>query len=431
MASLLSVDQLRFRLHRFKERLWVRPLMVCMLSIAGVFAAKLVGNSTTANIVPAISKDSVETLLSLMAASMLVIATFSVASMVAAYSSASSSATPRSFSLVLADDVSQNALSTFVGAFIFSVVGLMAVKNAYYEKAGLFVLFTLTACVFAVVIITFVRWVDSIARLGRIGSTIDKVEHATAQAMLRRQQQPAYGGLPLTGTPTQGRCIFANHHIGYVQHIDMESLQKWAEETQSHVEIHAVPGSFVSMSKPLMVISKSEHIDKNSKLDNAQLAGFFHIDKDRTFEDDPRFGLIVLAEIAGRALSPAVNDPGTAIKVIGAMERLFCQSPAATALKDSPKIDYDRISVPEISVADMFNDAFTPIARDGASVIEVGIRLQKALYALELLDSQEMQNSARYHRELAIIRADKALNIEADLQALHSAVADNKNAEKL
>ncbi|WP_269749768.1 DUF2254 family protein [Salinimonas marina] len=199
MTWLFSIDQLRFRLNRFKERLWVRPLMVCMLSIIGVFAAKLVGNSTTANIVPAITKDSVESLLSLMAASMLVIATFSVASMVAAYSSASSSATPRSFSLVLADDVSQNALSTFVGAFIFSVVGLMAVKNAYYEKAGLFVLFVLTACVFAVVIITFVRWVDSIARLGRIGSTIDKVEHATAQAMLRRQQQPAYGGIPLTG----------------------------------------------------------------------------------------------------------------------------------------------------------------------------------------------------------------------------------------
>nr|WP_269749807.1 DUF2254 family protein [Salinimonas marina] len=212
--------------------------------------------------------------------------------------------------------------------------------------------------------------------------------------------------------------------------MDMESLQKWAEETQSHVEINALPGDFVSMSEPLMVITSSELIDEDSEIDNAQLAGFFNIDNDRTFEEDPRFGLIVLAEIAGRALSPAVNDPGTAIKVIGALERIFCQSPAATAVKDTPKIAYDRISVPKISIADMFNDAFTPIARDGASVVEVGIRLQKALYALELLDNQEMQASAHYHRELAIVRASKALNIEADLQALHTATADHQNVDE-
>lgn len=76
--------------------------------------------------------------------------------MVSTYAAASSSATPRSFTLVLADDVSQNALSTFVGAFIFSVVALTAVKNAFYDKAGLFVLFVLTVIVFAMVIVTFV-----------------------------------------------------------------------------------------------------------------------------------------------------------------------------------------------------------------------------------------------------------------------------------
>ncbi len=49
----------------------------------------------------------------------------------------------------------------------------------------------------------------------------------------------------------------------------------------------------------------------------------------RTFEDDPRFGLIVLSEIADKALSPGVNDPGTAIDVIGTLVRLFTlwQSP--------------------------------------------------------------------------------------------------------
>jgi uncharacterized membrane protein len=89
------------------------------------------------------------------AASLLVIATFAVASMVSSYASAGSTATPRAFSLVIADDVSQNGFSTFIGAFIFSIVALVASKNDFYEKPGRFALFALTIAVFAAVIVTF------------------------------------------------------------------------------------------------------------------------------------------------------------------------------------------------------------------------------------------------------------------------------------
>ena len=114
-------DRLRFLLNRINERLWVRPLAMCVLSTAAVFLAKTADNTGIGQLVPAITPDSIETLLTIISTSMLVISTFAVASMVSAYASASSTATPRSFSLVIADDVSQNALSTFIGTFIFSV----------------------------------------------------------------------------------------------------------------------------------------------------------------------------------------------------------------------------------------------------------------------------------------------------------------------
>ena len=179
-------DRLRFLLNRISERLWIRPLAMCVLSTAVVFVAKTADNAGIGQLVPAISTDSVETLLTIISASMLVISTFAVASMVSAYASASSTATPRSFPLVISDDVSQNALSTFIGAFIFSVVGLIALQNSYYDRAGRFALFALTLMILAMVVITFVSWVDRIARLGRLGGTIDKVEAATTAALQRR-----------------------------------------------------------------------------------------------------------------------------------------------------------------------------------------------------------------------------------------------------
>ncbi len=309
MASIVSPDRIRVLINRFRDRLWVKPLAVCLLSIAMVFAAKLADGTTLAQVVPVIAADSIETLLSIMATSMLVIATFSVGSMVSAYASASSTATPRSFTLVVADDASQNALSTFVGAFIFSIVALNAVKNEYFQTAGLFILFVLTTIVFGMVIITFVRWVDSIARLGRLGSTIGKVEKATAEALRRRRDAPTLHCAPARSQAC-GQAVFAAS-VGYVQNIDIVALQKWAEENQVRVVVAALPGTFTAPGRALAYVRDLP--SDRSRIDCKDVVESFQIGSVRLFDDDPRFGLVVLSEIAGRALSPAVNDPGTAL----------------------------------------------------------------------------------------------------------------------
>ncbi len=200
----LTSDRLRFILSRIKERLWVKPLALCILSIGGAFIAKLADDTGLARVLPRINLDSVETLLSIMASSMLIIAMFAVGSMVSAYVSASNSATPRSIPLVIADDVTQNALSAFIGAFIFSLVSLIAVQNSYFGSAGLFAIFALTLLVFAIVIITFVRWVDRIARLGRVVNTIEQVEKAACSALDRRRHAPTLGGLAASLQQTSG-----------------------------------------------------------------------------------------------------------------------------------------------------------------------------------------------------------------------------------
>ncbi len=428
MARIISADRFRLVLNHLRGRLWVKPLAVCLLSIAAAFVAKLADGAPLAQFVPSVAADSVDALLSIMAASMLVIATFSVASMVSAYASAASTATPRSFSLVIADDASQNALSTFVGAFIFSIVALTAVKNDYFEEAGLFILFVLTAIIFGMVVITFVRWVDRIARLGRLGSTVDKVEQATADALRRRRNAPTLRGVPVQNT-ARGRAVFATT-VGYVQHIEVGALQAWAEKAGAHVVVAALPGTFAAPGRALAYINavpkqgegEGEGTGEADQApDDAPVLRAFQIGPVRLFGDDPRFGLVVLSEIAGRALSPAVNDPGTAINIVGTLVRLFAlwHEPAAAEDELAPK--YDRVEVPEISMRDMFDDAFTAIARDGAGSVEVSVRLQKALHALAFLGDAPMREAAHYHARLALKRAETALNVPEDLAAVRDA----------
>ncbi|MFO7580581.1 DUF2254 domain-containing protein [Nitrosomonas halophila] len=408
---ILSRDRLRFLLSRVRERLWVKPLLICLLSILGVFSARLMDTIPLVQHIVIIKADTIAALLSIMASSMLVIATFAVASMVSAYASASSTATPRSFSLVIADDVSQNALSTFIGAFIFSIVSLAAVKNNYFEEDGLFALFLLMALVFALVIVTFVRWVDRIARLGRLGSTIDKVEQVTAEALTRLRNAPLLGGVPVATQPIAGEPVYATE-VGYLQQVGVAALQAYAEQIQGRVVVMALPGAFVTPSLALayVCIGSGASADRHHR----QVVEAFQFGSTRLFNDDPRFGLIVLSEIASRALSPAVNDPGTAIDVIGRLVRLFVYWSGQTRGEDAEEPLYDRVSVPTISVHDMFDDAFTAIARDGAGLVEVAVRLQKAFHALAMENDTDLRQAAKQHSRLALKRAEKAITLAAD-----------------
>lgn len=408
-------DRLRFLINRIRERLWIKPLVMSVLSTAIVFLVKTVDTREIGLLVPAISQASIETLLTIISASMLMIATFAVASMVAAYASASNTATPRSFSLVIADDVSQNALSTFLGAFIYSVVALIALENGYYYKAGRFALFVLTLMILAMVIVTFVSWVDRIARLGRLKGTIDKVEVATVAAFQRRRRAPTLRGAP-AGRHVNGGQVIYGGAIGYVQRVEVTALQAYAEKLRVRITLAALPGTFAAPGRALAYVTADA--GDLSDIDTSWIAKAFLIGDDRQFEEDPRFGLIVLSEIAGRALSRAVNDPGTAIYIIGVFVRLFALWSEPVEEGDTQTCECDRVEVPEISLRDMFDDAFTSIARDGAGTIEVAGRLQKALESLASIGDVAMRDAAIHHSRMALARAENVLELPEDLQVV-------------
>lgn len=79
------------------------------------------------------------------------------------------------------------------------------------------------------------------------------------------------------------------------------------------------------------------------------------------------------------------------------------------------------MEVPEISARDLFDDAFTVIAREGAGMVEVGARPQKVLCRLAALGDREMRDAADHHSRLALKRAGIALSVEEDLAALQEA----------
>lgn len=320
-----------------------------------------------------LAQNSVGSLLQIIATAMLTVSTFSVTAMVTAFSSATTTATPRSTPLLIADPTSQNAVSTFVGAFTFSLVGIVALSTGYYDARGRTILFVATLVVIAIVVFTLLRWISHLSTFGRMADVIDRVENAAATSFELHAESPTLGARPAVVLPVDARPVHAGD-VGYVTHIDVAGLDRLARRHGIDVHVRATPGRITDARVPLAVVTGTIDDDVRAGIRRA-----FRIEHHRTYEQDPRFGVIALTEIGSRALSAATNDPGTAIEVIAALQRVFTRGLATQA---TTGFDYERVFVPAPLLSDLVDDAFRPLARDGAADVEVQVRLQKCLASL-------------------------------------------------
>ncbi|MDF2044524.1 DUF2254 domain-containing protein [Microbacterium sp. Kw_RZR3] len=358
---------------RLGRQVWVRAAIFTVTAVLVALAARFLGPLLPFSLSIDLGQNAVGSLLQILATAMLTASTFSVTAMVTAFSSATTTATPRSTSLLIADPTSQNAVSTFVGAFAFSLVGIVALSTGYYTDQGRTILFVGTIVIIAIVVVTLLQWISHLATFGRMADVIDRVEKAATTSLEVFAASPALGARRSTGTPADAEAVGAEE-VGYVTHVDIAGLDRLARSHDVDIHVHAAPGRITDARVPLVFVRGTVKDGLRSGIRRC-----FRIEHHRTYEQDPRFGVIALTEIGSRALSAATNDPGTAIEVIAALQRVFTRALLTEPTRD---VEHERVSVTPPTWGDLVHDAFRPLARDGAADIEVQVRLQKCLASL-------------------------------------------------
>ncbi|MEM8827212.1 MAG: DUF2254 domain-containing protein, partial [Pseudomonadota bacterium] len=379
------------------RRIWFRATLYSAASIVVALIAAALGPYIPDTIEQRFDSETVENILNILASSMLAVTTFSLSIMVSAYASAASNSTPRATGLLLADSVAANTLATFLGSFLFAVVGIVGLSAEIYGDKGRIILFVSTLVVLFMVTFSLLRWIEQLTRFGRVGDTIARVEAVASRAARNWAALPRLGAAPPEDAPENAFPIYLER-AGYVQHIDMEELADTAKKAGLIAYLRRAPGHFVSPNIPVAHLSATPDDDTRRDIQSA-----FTIQPDRTFEQDPRFGLIVLSEIASRALSPAVNDPGTAIQVLGAGVRTFLAWCDGHADLREPR--FPNVHAPDIPAGEMLEDFFIPIARDGAGILEVQMRLQANLHTIALANREHFGEAAKRQAAMALKRA--------------------------
>jgi len=394
------------------RKVWVRSVSFGLLGVVTALAARPLARFIPPGVGERIGAQAVDQVLDILASSMLAVATFSLSITVSAFTAAASTATPRAARLLQEDPTTQNVLATFVGAFLFALVGIIALHSGLYDDDGRLLLFASTIVVVGLVVAALLRWISHLMSFGRMGDTLARVERATLQAVKARVAAPFLGGQPWHGAPPPGLEPLAAATTGYVQHVDMQALAACAVQADAELWLAALPGSFVHPCAPLLWWSGGQADDRTVR----HLRAAFTCAGARSYDQDPRFGLVVLAEIGSRALSPAVNDPGTAIDVLGRLVRVLSR----WEVQSDPEVFYPRVHVPAIAVPEMLEDGFRPLARDGAALVEVQRRLHKALIALATQAPEVFGAAAAQASDEALARARGADLLEGELSGLEA-----------
>ena len=298
---------------------------------------------------------------------------------------ASSQFSPRVLKTFLRDRASQLALGTFVGTFVYALVGLRAVRgtvasaDAYVPSLTVWLAVALAlGCVGA-----FIFYINHIAQSIRAIVVIRRIGDATRRTLVRAYPDglgsaegdataPRPSGEPTLDIPHQGRP-------GVLQKLDEDHLVRCAAAAGVVIVILPQVGDFVPTGSLIASVWGSAERLSVTAVTDALVIG-----EERTLEDDPPFGIRQLVDIAERALSPGINDPSTAVQAIDEIHDLL--SRIVTRRFPPPgRLDREqnlRLVVSRPVLSDYLHLAVDEIAHYGASSLQVMPRLAAMLRAL-------------------------------------------------
>jgi len=244
---------------------------------------------------------------------------------------------------------------------------------------------------------------------------------ATVEIASTRRRAAEGGELDriLAGEPT---LVVRSKESGALQAIDDEGLLAWATHHDATVVLPHGVGDFVSSGAVLLEVYGSATFPRVAE---RRLAGRVALGIERTVDQDPAFAIRILVDVAIRALSPAVNDPTTAVQVIDHLEDTLGSIGKTPGLDGRWEYRDDggalRLVMPAHRFEDYLSLGVTEIRIYGSSSIQVMRRLTAALLELELSVLPEYTASVVAERERVELTAKGAFGATPDAaRSVHS-----------
>jgi uncharacterized membrane protein len=278
------------------------------------------------------------------------------------------------------DRVTQWTLGVFLGTFTYCMAALPAARS--YPRPFAPVVTVLGAMLLALAcvgwLLFFIHHISRAISVNQIVHRIASETEAIIDELMRWSHRPNKAVRNDLRHEYLWDTTLPSVVSGYIRFLDTQRLVALAKSYHVKIEVLRRVGHFVPAGVPLMRLAKGDRIPVGGA---AELYRAFDIGPARTLQQDVEFGVLQIVDIALKAISPAVNDPTTAITSVDQLSRILIRFASLetpeSALYDPPGVF--RVYVPWIGFEQLLDSAFEQIRRYSRSDVAVSLRLLRAL----------------------------------------------------
>jgi uncharacterized membrane protein len=408
--------------HYFNNSIWIQPVLSALAAIAAVRILHRIEQEM--GLVSLVDADTARAVLGTMASSLFTSVVFVCTALLVAVQLASAALTPRIIGLVFRDPVTKFSLTLLVFTFTFSLAALLRISaNVPLLTAHLAAYTSLTT------LGVFFYLIDHLGKSLRPSGALRVVAWLGGQVIDSVYPQPfseqEEASRPAAAHVRNGEPVFTVQSLvdGVVLAFDPRGLLNLAQRADCIIELVPQVGDHVAVGDPLFRIFQG-----GSTLPKEALLQAVVVGQERGIEQDPTFAFRVMVDIANKGLSPAINDPTTAVLALDQIH--FLLRKVGGRRLDTGQIRDDggrlRLVYRTPDWEDFVCLAVTEIRHFGGASIQIARRLRAMLE--NLVVTLPPARATLLRRELALLHRtserfftepeDRALAEEGDFQGV-------------
>lgn len=295
-------------------------LWAALSLIAAIFCARgiMALDRATGWVIFQYTPDGARAVLGVLVGSMLTFIVFVLSATLIVVQLASGQLTPRVIALVLARPGVKIALSALTFTYTYTLAALGRIEERVPDlHVGIAVVLNLSC------ILVFFYFVQELSGGLRPGSVMLQVA-SRAQCVIEQvyptRYDPQYAEQSTSASlpTTSAQIVDFNGRTGMVMAFSPTNLVRQAHDADALIELIPQVGDAITRGDPLFRIFRGAR-----PISPQSLHGCVAVGNERTLDQDPRFAFRVLVDIANKALSPAINDPTTAVLALDHIDNLL------------------------------------------------------------------------------------------------------------
>jgi uncharacterized membrane protein len=226
---------------------------------------------------------------------------------------------PRLVLWISGDPVISHSVGVFTATFLYALAALAWVDRNGSGRVPL-VGMGVIAILLVLSIIMFISLIQRVSMLQVTRMLIFTGDHGrkVIERLYPPLDTPTTPYSPELLTEASIQTLFHHGHPSAVQRVDIPALVNLATEAACAIEMTISVGDVVLESTPMLRV-----VGGTGPIPEEALRSAIELGAERTFDQDPKYAIRLLVDIAIRALSPAVNDPTTAVQALNEIEDLL------------------------------------------------------------------------------------------------------------